>query len=89
MAFIDSFIRRCYLPEVRDVAKVVVYSVKNTIKTYCKKRKSKKLLTLLGVAPCINKELHNKNTCIKKFATQVHELQFIENDKVKIPHTCW
>lgn len=84
--FLDNFISSCYTSEVKDLAKIMVFSVKNAIKQFCKK-KTKKLADLLAVTPCINRNLRH-GPCYTQFLNATRNVQFLSNDKIKMPHMC-
>lgn len=73
---------------VRDVGKIFMYSGRGAIKSLCKGKKTKKITQLLAVMPCVNN--HVKDTkCYFDVMDRMANIQFIDNDKLKIPHTCW
>lgn len=85
---IERFFRTCYAKDVLDLANIVVYSVKNGIKQFCRKR-TKKLKKLLTVTPCINKHIQRRDRCIAGFINETKQLINIEQDNLKIRYACW
>lgn len=83
---LSLFINKCYKPEIRDMVKILIFSVKNMIKQFCKKR-SKKLSELLIVAKCVNEEITN-DRCMHNFINKTSTFQYLSDDKKKLPYTC-
>lgn len=82
------FLKACYRKEMQDIANLIIYSVKSTMRMFCRKR-SKKLDALLAATPCFNRHLRPDDGCIMQFVNETKQLIPIKQHNLKIPHTCW
>ncbi|KAH9410293.1 hypothetical protein TYRP_010051 [Tyrophagus putrescentiae] len=83
---LSEFINKCYQPEIRDIGRILIFSVKNMIKQFCKKR-SKKLSKLFPIAQCINSQVNN-DRCMRNFIQHTATFQYLPDDAKKLPYTC-
>ncbi|KPM11528.1 hypothetical protein QR98_0101000 [Sarcoptes scabiei] len=80
---LNKFVVECLKDQAQHMAKIMIYSIKRTLKTYCSK-KTKKQTKLLESGSCINTRVQ-KIDCIDKFSNSSKELvpYKIENEKIK------
>lgn len=72
-----------------DLAKIIIFSVKHSIKNYCKSNK-KKLNKLLLIAPCVNTHISKGATCLNEFMEKTKQLINVKSaNKDKIKYACW
>ncbi|KAH9491339.1 hypothetical protein DERF_016067 [Dermatophagoides farinae] len=83
----EQFFLHCYKKEMVDLAKIIIYTLKQNIKLYCRKN-TKRLAKLLTVAPCVNKHINRADHCIGNFMNQTKQLVGFKNDKDKIKYAC-
>ena len=85
---IESFMTRCFTKEVVQYAKIIFYTVNRQMRNYCTKR-SKRLSSLLKIAPCINRHLRTETICLDNWLKDFSRIPDLEVDKDKIIHGCW
>ncbi|OTF74229.1 hypothetical protein BLA29_002869 [Euroglyphus maynei] len=72
---LDKFSKECYTSDVRNMAKIFVYSNKRAMKIYCGnnggRRKFKRLQKLLSIAPCLNSYLNQD-----KYEYTIHSFSY-------------
>ena len=86
---IESFFKMCYKKEIRDMANVLVYSLKSNVRQFCRK-KTKKLTKLLQNTECVNKNFIKDDSCLVNFANNTKQLIPLKiDDQKKIRHSCW
>lgn len=85
---VEDYFKHCEPREKQNMASVFIYSIKHVTRTFCRKRKIKKITKFYQVAPCLNKYIL-QDVCIMGFASQSKPLILapIGNDKMK--HICW
>ena len=80
--------KNCYEKTVQNMASVMVYNIRNTIRQYCAKKRSRKTDELIVVGKCINEHLQQNDVCIVEFINATSQLIPLKEEKNKIPHTC-
>src|SRR5690625_65467 len=85
---INQFIKTCYRRGTQNVVNILVFSVKSTIKNFCRRR-SDKLDQLLLLMPCFNRHLQPDDSCFRQFIDETKPLAMIDDHRLKIPHACW
>lgn len=83
-----DYVQTCYSKELQDVANIILYTVRNLMKKFCRKR-SKRLEKLLEATPCINKYSRPKYGCMSAFIWKVSRNINIPTSRLRIPYTCW
>jgi len=83
---LETYKQKCFKNLSKQVFGVLIYSIKNTMKQYCRKD-SKKLDVLLKAVPCLNKNDNEVTKCYAQFVDGVLGAKNA-NDTKKIPHLC-
>lgn len=88
---VDRFFRDCYQKDIRDMASVMVYSLKRVLRQFCSSKGSRnsRVARLLESAQCINKNIQKDDHCLRLFSEKTKKLIYTEaDDKTKIKHAC-
>jgi hypothetical protein len=83
---IERYKTKCMKNLPKQLAGILVFSLKNTINQLCKKD-SKRLTNLIASTPCINTANPEINKCYSSLIDKILGAQNA-NDTRKIPHLC-
>lgn len=86
---VETFVKSCFKKEVIHLATVYLFSVRNTYNRRLCGKNMKKAAPLVSDAACINEHYYQNDKCIAAFMNQTAQLVTLDDDKLKIPHTCW
>lgn len=91
---VEGYINRCFTTDIRDLAKMIFFSVKSVERKFCRRKLSnagKRLRTLVATGPCLNKYARHNTSCIDTYVHDLEQIIFLptELDKLKIPYACW
>lgn len=71
------------------MANVLIYSIKNNVRQFCRK-KTKKLTKLLQNTGCINRNFIKDDKCLVLYANNTKELiNWKGEDQIKVRYACW
>ena len=80
----------CIKKELINLIMVYLYSIRNTYnRRICGRTTKKSILPLINDASCITDNYYKNDQCILEFMNQTAPLVYLEDDTLKIPHTCW
>lgn len=81
-----KFLEECLEDDLKNVAKIAIYSLRRTLKSYCGKKK--KVTTLLKTTPCVNPQIP-KDECLAEMTNKTRNLIPYKIENQKIFHLCW
>jgi len=83
---VKDFTDQCGKEVQKQLANVMLYTVKTVDKSYCSK--SVKREELISMSSCANSIRDKTNDCMEKFMTGLGKANICE-PKMKVPNTCW
>jgi len=90
IAQVEQFTKQCFEKSIRDFAQIILYTIKSNVRKFCTGKKQRKLVKdLLKMAPCANKHVQPHDECLQQFMNKTKQLVYVENDKLKMPFSCW
>ncbi len=90
----EAYKSQCLVSRTRQIVAVVVYSMKNMVRMYCRRPNSKRTQELLSSTPCANAAHNGYYQCQRRYRDElvtVDELMVTDTDqgKLYLAQICW
>ena len=85
----DSYKNACMHGQQKQVFSVVIYTVKQFIKQFCKRPNSKKTQELIKAMPCVYGASKGLHRCLLKYSGLLDGIAKWTDFKQQVAHLCW